>query len=168
MNLLMLNLLTMSAWCVLTLDFSADNLALGFLVGLFTALVSAPILGSPGYFRGFVPQLRSFIVKLPNAILLALFVLYELLLSSVFLVFDVLTPQHLSKPVILEVPLDAKTDHEITLLANLISLTPGTVSVDVEHERGVLLVHAMYAQDEAKVVRSIKLGLERRVMRLFR
>jgi multicomponent Na+:H+ antiporter subunit F len=50
------------------------------------------------------------------------------------------------RPGVIGVPLDAKTDVEITLLANLISLTPGTLSLDVS-ATGTLYVHAMYVHD---------------------
>jgi multicomponent Na+:H+ antiporter subunit E len=72
------------------------------------------------------------------------------------------------KPGIVEVPLEAKTSLEITLLANLISLTPGTLSLDVSDDRKVLYVHAMYIDDKASFVKSIKNGFEKRLLAIMR
>ncbi len=47
-------------------------------------------------------------------------------------------------PGVVAIPLDARTDAEITLLANLITLTPGSVTLDLSEDLSVLHVHAMY------------------------
>ncbi|MBW3600685.1 MAG: Na+/H+ antiporter subunit E, partial [Planctomycetes bacterium] len=60
------------------------------------------------------------------------------------------------------------TDDEITLLANLITLTPGTLSLDVSEDRKTLFVHAMYIEDPEKLRRHVKEGMERRVLELLR
>jgi multicomponent Na+:H+ antiporter subunit E len=74
------------------------------------------------------------------------------------------------RPGVIAVPLDAKTDAEITLLANLITLTPGTLSLDLSPDRGVLYVHTMYIDqdDVERARRQIKDNLERRVLELLR
>jgi multicomponent Na+:H+ antiporter subunit E len=72
------------------------------------------------------------------------------------------------KPGIIAVPLDAETDFEITLLANLITMTPGTLSLDLSDDRKTLYVHAMYITDPEKIRHSIKHDLERRVLAVLR
>jgi multicomponent Na+:H+ antiporter subunit E len=73
-------------------------------------------------------------------------------------------------PGVVAIPLDARTDAEIALLANLITLTPGSVTLDLSEDRRVLYVHAMYIDggDVEAYVRSVKEGLERRVLELLR
>ena len=93
--------------------------------------------------------------------------LYELIVSSVRVAWDVLTPTQLSNPAIIEVPLDVKSDFEILLVTNLISLTPGTLSLDVTPDRKTLIVHAMFADDPDALVREMKDGMERMVMEAF-
>ena len=61
-----------------------------------------------------------------------------------------------------------RTDLEITLLANLITVTPGSFSLDVSDDRSVLYVHAMYVDDPEALRREIKDGFERRVLELLR
>ncbi len=94
--------------------------------------------------------------------------LRELLLSSLQVAWDVVTPRHRSRPGILALPLEARTDAEITVLSNLICLTPGTLSLDVSPDRRVLYIHAMFIDDPEQVKRQIKDTLERRVLEAMR
>jgi multicomponent Na+:H+ antiporter subunit E len=59
-------------------------------------------------------------------------------------------------------------DLEITLLANLITLTPGTLSVDVSEDRRTLYVHALDCSDPQATKRAIASGFERKIMEAFR
>jgi len=81
-----------------------------------------------------------------------------------------LAPASYVCPGVVAIPLEARTDAEITLLANLITLTPGSVSLDLSEDRRVLYVHAMYIDggDVEAYRRSVKEGLERRVLELLR
>jgi multicomponent Na+:H+ antiporter subunit E len=82
--------------------------------------------------------------------------------------FDVVTPRNYMKPGIIGIPLDAETDLEITLLANFITLTPGTLSLDVSTDKKTLYIHAMYVEDKEAFIRSIKDGFERRLLDILR
>jgi len=96
------------------------------------------------------------------------FYLKELLLANLRVAHDALTPTHHMRPAMLAIPLDAKTDFEILLLVNLITMTPGSVSIDVSTDRRVLYLHAMYVQDPDELRREIKQKLERRILELLR
>lgn len=102
---------------------------------------------------------------------LAAFIAYylkELVLASVRVAHDALTPTHHMRPAMLAIPLEAKTDLEILLLSNLISMTPGTVSIDISTDRRVLYLHAMYVTEPEALRQEIKTTLERRVLALLR
>jgi multicomponent Na+:H+ antiporter subunit E len=71
------------------------------------------------------------------------------------------------RPAIVAVPLDLTSDFQITLLANLITLTPGTLSLDISDDKKILYVHGMYVDDVDEFRRSIKQGFEKRVQELF-
>ena len=64
--------------------------------------------------------------------------------------------------------LEARTELEITLLANLISLTPGTLVIDVSDDRKVMYIHGMYLEDREKFIESIKDGLEKPLLSIMR
>jgi len=68
----------------------------------------------------------------------------DLLVANALVAWEVVTPRHYMRPGIIAVPLRAKTDVEITLLANLITLTPGTLSIDVSDDRSTLFVHGLH------------------------
>ena len=64
-------------------------------------------------------------------------------------------------------PLTVKSDWEISLLANLITLTPGTLSVDVSEDRSTLYVHAIDCSDVEAARRDIAEGFEKKIMEAF-
>jgi multicomponent Na+:H+ antiporter subunit E len=104
----------------------------------------------------------------PRTISFVFFFLYELIKANVQVAYDVITPKFYMTPGIVRVPLDATSDLEITLLANLISLTPGTLSLDVSEDRKVLYVHSMYIADKELFIQNIKNGFEKRLLELLR
>jgi multicomponent Na+:H+ antiporter subunit E len=63
--------------------------------------------------------------------------------------------------------LTVRDDFQITLLANLITLTPGTLSVDVSADRRTLYVHALHCANPLAIRRDIADGFERRIMEAF-
>jgi multicomponent Na+:H+ antiporter subunit E len=71
------------------------------------------------------------------------------------------------RPGVIGIPLRARTDLEITVLANLITMTPGTLSLDVSPDRRTLYIHAMYIHDPEALRRDIQDNLERRVLELL-
>jgi multicomponent Na+:H+ antiporter subunit E len=151
------NILLALAWVAMTADFTPTNLALGFVLGYLILSFAQRILGPSNYFLK-VRQVIGFIA----------FFLRELVLANLRVAYDVITPGYHMRPAIVVVPLDVKTDLEITLLANLITVTPGSFSLDVSDDRSVLYVHAMYVDDPATFRREIKEGFERRVLELLR
>ena len=77
---------------------------------------------------------------------------------------EIFTSQTLSDPAIIDMPLDVKSDTGILLVTNLISLTPGTLSIDVSDDRSTLTLHAMFASDPDAVCKQLKDGMERWVI----
>lgn len=144
-------------WVVLTGRPTLVNLAVGF------ALASAVT-----YFLQRGRGVPKPFLKLYRSLDLLFFLVWELVLSNLRIAYDVLTPTHHMRPAIVGIPLDARTDAEITLLANLITLTPGTLSLRVSSDHSVLYIHAMYVQDREQLIADIKHGFERRVLELLR
>ena len=99
---------------------------------------------------------------------LALFFIWELILANLRVAYDVVTPGHHMQPGVIGIPLAARTDLEITVLSSMISLTPGTLSLDVSADRKMLYIHAMYLDDVEAARRKIKDGFERRVLEVLR
>lgn len=157
MRLFGLNLALALVWAMATGAISLGNVFVGFLVGMLVLHVVGPVLGDSRY------ALRFFL-----ALGLLLFFLQELVLASVRVAYDVLKPRFTMRPAVIAVPLDLTSDAQITILANLISLTPGTLSVDVAEDKSCLYVHAMYGDDAEALRRGIKHDFERRIQEVFR
>jgi multicomponent Na+:H+ antiporter subunit E len=158
MNGLIINVLLALAWVALTGEVSFGNLVTGFAVGLLVLFFTRRIVGTPTY-----------LVRLWRALGLLLFFLEEMIRSNLRVAYDVLTPGYHLRPGVIAIPLDARTDIEITLLANLITLTPGSFSLDVSVDRRVLYVHAMYLDENVDDYRRrIKDGFERRILEVTR
>lgn len=97
---------------------------------------------------------------------LFLMFLWDLTLSSIQVARAVLSPGDTTHPRLLTIPLRAHTDLQITLVANFITLTPGTLTVDVSPDRKRLLVHDLFAGDSSEATRqAVRDGLEARVLR---
>lgn len=92
---------------------------------------------------------------------------WELFLSCLRVAWDVLTPRHKARPGILAVPIDLQTNVGITVLANLVTLTPGSLSLDVSDDRRTLYVHAMFIDDVEDARAEIKMNMERQVREAF-
>lgn len=85
----------------------------------------------------------------------ALFFLKKLVEANLFIAKDLLTPGLLIHPDYINVKVLLDMDYQILLLANLISMTPGSLVVDVAPDRKEILVHSMYAKDKSKVIEEI-------------
>jgi multicomponent Na+:H+ antiporter subunit E len=89
----------------------------------------------------------------------------ELALSVKDVAWSVLHPGRVQCSGIVAVPLDVRSDSGVSLLANLVTLTPGTTSLHVSHDRSTLYVHVMNLTPD--VAQQIKRGFERRVMEVL-
>ena len=107
-------------------------------------------------------------MRVVTIIRLIIFFIKALFMSNLRVLWDVVTPSHISRPGIIRLPLNARTDLEIMLVANLISLTPGTLSIDISEDRRFLYVHVMFLDDVETACRELKEGLEQRVLEVLR
>ena len=157
MNLFLLNIFLALGFSAMLGQLNLSGFVSGFIVGYIALWLTKPLYGKTHYFE-----------RLPRALVLVCFFVKELLISNLRVLWDVITPQHISRPGIIGIPLDARTDLEIMMVANLISLTPGTLSLDLSEDRRVLYVHVMFLEDIDKTRQQIKQGLERRVLEVMR
>ncbi|MCF8093419.1 MAG: Na+/H+ antiporter subunit E [Desulfotignum sp.] len=157
MPLLLLNIAFAAVFTLLLGSGSIGVFLSGFALGYVVLWVSGPLYPETGYFK-----------KLPKTLNLAAYFFMELVISSLQVAWDVITPKHINRPGIIGVPLTARTDLEIFLVANLLSLTPGTLSVDLSEDKKTLYVHVMFLEDIDTTRKEIKNGLERRILEVMR
>lgn len=157
MNLLFLHILLTLAWLALTGGFTAANFAIGFVLAIPVIWLSQ---------RG--EETTSYLVRLRRLAGFAAFFLWELLKANLRVAHDVLTPRHRMRPGVIAVPLEEVSNMQLLVLTTLITLTPGTLSLDISSDRGTLYIHAMYIDDLERFREAIRAGYERRVREVLR
>jgi multicomponent Na+:H+ antiporter subunit E len=150
------NILLALAWMALAGSFTVGGFFTGFLFGFCVLWIGRRDRHTTAY-RAKLLIVARFI----------LFFVRELVVANLRVAHDVLTPHHHMTPGIVAIPLDLESDLQITILATLITLTPGTLSLHVAGDRRALYIHCMYIGDPEEVVRKIKEGFERQVREVF-
>lgn len=94
-------------------------------------------------------------------------VMWDIMVANVIVAKLILGNKNNLQPKFLHIPLDIEDPIAISLLANTISLTPGTVSCDVSDDRKTLLVHGLHEEDPAATVNEIKQRYEQPLKKVF-
>jgi len=144
-------------WAAITGSATLHNLILGFALATLALWIVRDEMSCSGYFG-----------RLGRIFSLLMLFFKELALSAWKVATLVVRRDMDLKPGIFAYPLTVTSDFEITLLANLITLTPGTLSVDVSEDRKTLYVHAIDCADVEGTKRDIADGFERKIMEAFR
>lgn len=145
-------------WALATEEFAPFNFVVGLLVSYFILYelhIRLPL-------SSLDPR------RLFKLFLLLSYFLRELLIANILMAYYVLSPLSRIRPAIVDVPLAPMSDAELALLANLITLTPGTLSVDVAPDKSTLYVHALRVHDVQQFRRDIQVGFQRRVLEALR
>ncbi|SHF60251.1 Na+/H+ ion antiporter subunit [Mariniphaga anaerophila] len=85
-----------------------------------------------------------------------LFYLFKLVQSNIYIAWDILTPGKQSNPAFVEVPVILNSDTGLLMFSNLLSMTPGTLSLDISRDKKTMLVHVLYYSDEEQIQNGLK------------
>ena len=143
-------------WLLLNNTIAAGHIVLGALLGMFI----------PWFTSAFWQE--RVIIRRPW--LLAKFivvVIYEIFVANIVVARLILTRQRKLQPGFLTVPLELDSPLAISLLANTISLTPGTVTCDLSADQKSLLIHALHIEDAGATIADIKLHFEKPLKEIF-
>ena len=147
----------MLMWVFLSGSYDLYNFTFGFFLGFFIIWIIGNNIEGNKYVK-IIPRIISFFI----------YFLYQVVKANLQVAYEVMTPNLYVEPGIIRIPLDVKSNIEISILANLITLTPGTLSMDVSEDNKVLYVHTMYVKDKEKFIREIKDGFEKRILLITR
>ncbi|MCT4654866.1 MAG: Na+/H+ antiporter subunit E [Cohaesibacter sp.] len=156
-SLFLINILLALAWGAISGSFSELNLMFGFVLGMISLFLIREQVGT-----------LSYLFRTKRVISLIWLFLYELVLSAYRVAKIAIQPKINVRPGFFAYELQTDRDHEITLLANLITLTPGTLSVDVTSDKKYLHIHAIDIDDVEAMRADIKNGFERKIMEALR
>ncbi|BFM21233.1 Na+/H+ antiporter subunit E [Gilvimarinus japonicus] len=122
--------------------------------------------GIPFLTQSFWPQ--SMVLSSPLLAMRFIFlVLWDIIIANMQVAVLILSSREKLQPAFMKIPLELKQDFTITLLANTISLTPGTVTVDLQMEEGYLLVHSLHVTDVDAAIAEIKRRYEAPLKEIF-
>ncbi len=139
MRYLALFILTFLFWLLLTLDVSLVNLVVGAVVALITSLLFSKYFFDKGY--KFLQLHRYFWLLVYIVILI-----WECIKANFDVAYRVLHPAMPIKPGIVKVKLNLQSDFARAMLANSITMTPGTIAVDIVGDD--LYIHWIYVSSE--------------------
>jgi multicomponent Na+:H+ antiporter subunit E len=154
---ILLNFFLAFVWMFLKSSYTPASFFVGYFFGLLIIYA----------FRRFFDS-RFYLVRVNAVVVLFLIFIKELFLANWSVLKLVLKPKLNIKPGIFALPTELKKDWEITVLANLITLTPGTLVVDVSFDNKTLYIHAMDIEDINEAVDSIKNSFEKAIMEVSR
>lgn len=148
-----LNTVIAIMWAVLWNSYTGVDFLLGYIVGIIILFVLRRFLHFDFYMRRVFAAFK----------LIALFI-KELIISNIDVVKVLLSPKFDIEPGIIEVPTQLKSDWELTLLASLISLTPGTLSMDFSEDKKSIFVHSIHVPNKEQMIREIHDTFEKAIM----
>ncbi|MGM0875523.1 MAG: Na+/H+ antiporter subunit E [Bacillota bacterium] len=154
---LLLNFFLAFIWMFLSNDYSSLAFFKGFFFG---GLVIFAL-------RRFFDH-RFYLVNLIAVIKLFFIFCSELVKANIAVLKVILSPQLTMRPGIFALETELEKDWEITILSNLITLTPGTLVLEVSEDNKTLYIHAMDIDDVEQAKLDIKNTFEKAIKEVSR
>lgn len=153
---LILNIILACLWMFLESSFSFATFIIGFIIGIFLLLFMRRFLGS-----------RFYIFRLFALVKLVFLFLHDLIVSTIHVSRIVLKKDMNIRPGIFRYDTTLETDWEVTMLALLITLTPGTLSIDISDDYKAIYVHSLHVPNIEEEIATIRKSYEGAIMEVF-
>lgn len=150
---LLINVLIAIMWMFMQSSYTVGSFIFGYMIGLFVLFILRRFLVFNFYLR-----------RLWAIVKLILLFIVELIKANLDVVRVVLRPKMIHKPGIVAVQTNLNSNVEITLLAALISLTPGTVSMEFSDDSKTIYIHALDVPNKDEFIEDIHSSFERAIM----
>lgn len=95
------------------------------------------------------------------------FYLFKLTQANIYIAYDILTPTMHTSPELIKIQMRLKSDAGMLLFSNLVTMTPGTLSIDITEDRKYIIIHVLYGRDKESVIKEID-KVQNRVKRLLK
>ncbi|PAE39783.1 Na+/H+ antiporter subunit E [Bacillus sp. 7884-1] len=154
---ILLNVVLAFLWMFIKVSYDSISFIKGYIFGLLIIFVLRRSFGS-----------RFYIIRLWSFIKLVSIFIKELILSNIAIVKVVLKPKLDMRPAIFAMDTELTKDWQITLLSSLITLTPGTLVIDVSEDNKTLFIHAMNIGEVEDEINSIKNSFEKAILEVSR
>ena len=150
---ILLNMVLAFLWMFIKVSYDPISFIKGYIFGLLIIFVLRRSFGS-----------RFYLFRLWSFIKLIFIFIKELILSNIAIVKVVLKPKLDMRPAIFAMDTELTKDWQITLLSSLITLTPGTLVIDVSEDNKTLFIHAMNIGEVEDEINSIKNSFEKAIL----
>ena len=150
---ILLNVCLAFVWMFLTVSFNGASFIIGYVIGLLIVFMLRRFFHS-----------RFYLVPVFVMMKLLFIFLKELILSNIAVSKVVMKRSLNIQPAIFALPTELKKEWEITVFAMLITLTPGTLVLDVSDDKSTLYIHALNSPDVHEAIQSIKQSFEKTIM----
>ncbi|PIV39786.1 MAG: cation:proton antiporter [Candidatus Omnitrophica bacterium CG02_land_8_20_14_3_00__42_8] len=149
-------------WSLLTWPLDFQHLVVGLMVVAFVAFITGDLFSRRPHHFGHITRYFWFCYYVPVF-------LWECLKANIDVALRVLNPKLPINPGIVKVKTTLKSDTGLTFLANSITLTPGTLCVDIDAEKGILYIHwiDVKTQDIDKATQEIVGKFENILKKIF-
>lgn len=154
---LLLNILLAFLWMFLANSFSTSSFIIGYLLGLLAMFAMRRGFSSRFYLKPFIALIRLFFRFL-----------YELVVANLEVLSIILKPKLDIKPGIFAYETALEHNWQVTLLSMLITLTPGTLVVDISDDNKTLYIHALHMPEADEAVSSIRNSFEKAILEVSR
>lgn len=154
---ILLNFILACIWMFLKVSYTPSTFIIGYLLGLGVLLIMRR------FFTG-----RLYIERVWALIVLFFIFVRELIMSNIQVLLAVIRPRMDIKPAIFALKTELKDDWEITLLSSLITLTPGTLVLNISDDQKTLYIHALHVDDVDETIKSIKTSFEKAIIEVSR
>lgn len=155
----LLNLLLSLVWVALTGHLNYTNFMFGFIIGFFILWLLA---------RASKAEERNYFYRVPKIILFIFSFFYDMIRANIEVTQEIMTPRLNMTPGIIAYEHSLQTDFEITMITNLIALTPGTMVLKISDDKKILYIHGLYIKDKEKFVERLRNGLEKKLIEIIR
>lgn len=154
---ILLNVLIALTWMFLSVSFKPTTFIVGYILGLLMLFMLRKSFSS----RFYMDRLWA-VVKLSDLFL------KELVMSNFSVLKLIIQPTMPIRPAIFAMPTVLEQDWEITLLSSLITLTPGTVVIDISDDNKTLYIHSLDFEDIDEAIDSIRNTFEKAILEVSR
>lgn len=154
---IVVNLTIAIMWMFLSEKYTFTSFILGYGIGALLLM----------FLRKFIPG-QFYLLRVYKLLKLIIIFIRELISSNIEIVKLVYQRKPNFEPGIFALPTELKSAWEITLLTNLITLTPGTLSVAISEDNSTIYIHAMHIEEVNEEIVSIKNTFEQAILEVTR
>lgn len=154
---ILLNVLLACCWMFLIDTYSGTSFFIGYVLGILCLLIM----------RRFFTE-RLYLMKVWAIVKLLIVFIKEVIIANISVLKTILSPKSNYQPGIFAFRTELRNEWEITVLSSMITLTPGTLVIDISDDRSILYIHAMDIDDAEKAIHDIRVSFELGIMEVSR